>query len=190
MNGMSKADTLNLLDSHGLNTVDRIVVKKPFRAETLIGRLVNFPYEVISLRSWKEKMHLCPFYPNRPTGEILQIINDEWSKLKGMDEIIISQGINPEDSVMAGKIMDWDNEYVVEYFKGPGTVRKLDTITPLTERFPKRGMILSQVNKGWAPLYIAAKAFFRAYPGTIIEWSYYPYKIGKKNENWIYWEVL
>jgi len=194
MTGMSKADTLDLLEAHGMNTVDRIVVRKPFKAEQLIVKFMTSPHNVISLRSWKKGKHLCPFYPNQTQDQLLQIMNKDWDKLKVMDEIILSEGIDPEKSQMAGKILDTGNEYLVEYFKGPGTVRKLDTITPLTKRLPRKLTLgvdaVKDDFKIWAPLYIAAKAFFRAYPGTILEWSKYPNKIGKKKENFIFWEVI
>jgi len=187
---MSKADTLDLLEAHGMNTVDRIVLRKPFTAETLIRKFMTSPHSVISLRSWKKGKHLCPFYPNQTQDQLLQIMNRDWDKLKGMDEIILSEGIDPEESQMAGKILDTEKEYLIEYFKGPGTVRKLDTITPMSQRFSKRGKILPRESYEWLSLLVVAKAFFRAYPGTIIEWSRYPYKVGKKKENFIYWEVL
>lgn len=190
MRGMSKSGTLDLLESHGMNTVERVVLKKPFVANQLINQLIKFPHDMVSIRSWKSGQVLCPFYPNRPITQLLQIVNDEWDKLKKMDEIIFAQGINPDQSHMAGKVMDNETEIHIEYFNGPGTVRKLDTITPLVKSFPKKGVLLTKPFKDWAPLYIAAKAFFCSYPHSIIEWSYYPYKIGKLQENYIYWEVI
>jgi hypothetical protein len=190
MRGMSKADTLDLLEVHGMNTVDRVVLKKPFKPKTLLESITTITHPKISMRTWERGRVLCPFYPNQSADDLIQVVGRDWPKIKLVDGIILSEGINPDDSKMAGKIMDGETDLIVEYFEGPGTVRKLDTITPLTKRFPKKGVILTTPFNDWASLYVAAKAFFRSYPSTIIEWSYYPYKVGKKQENYIYWEVL
>ncbi len=190
MKGLSKADTLALLEAHGMNTVERVVVKKPFVAESIIGKIISFSHEVISLRSWRRGKVLSPFYPNCPVDKLLQIINDNWDSLKVCDEIIISEGINPDNSLRAGKIIDGETSMLIEYFNGPGTVRKLDKIQPLIKTIPKTGSISLQSLDDWFPLCLAAKTLFRSYPGHIIEWSKYPYKIGKKKEHYIYWEVI
>lgn len=106
---------------------------------------------------------------------------------------LCNEAISLQDSICAGNILTLDERnYFVEYFHGPGTPRDIETksakeLFVYTRSFgqPSRGEEPPDIIKQIA--YQASK--FRPVQGPyILEFSLYPYLIGRKQEEVIIWE--
>jgi hypothetical protein len=196
MQGLSKGESLELLRSYGMNTPQFRVFKKPFNREEMIRGSFEFPGN-ISVRTWRAGKIMCPFFPNRFGGDVPNIIDDLFSLHPDLDEIIFSEGINPQDSLKCGRLshieIPGDDAYaVIEYFEGPGTVRELDN--KVNEKVKR--MTVGKYNQptngdAWiSDLIRKCRMIFHVYPRATLEWSIYPTKIGTKKDNLIWWEIL
>lgn len=106
---------------------------------------------------------------------------------------LCNEAINLQESVCAGNILTLDDRnYFVEYFHGPGTPRDIeskgaDELKVYTRSFgsPSQGPHPPDIVKEMA--YLASK--FRPILGPyILEFSVYPYPIGKNQSEIIIWE--
>lgn len=188
MNRISKAESITLLQTFGLNTADRFVMKKPLIQDLLRAiYLMGDKYPKVSLRTHSIGKFNTPFFPNREVIDLVGEVDENWKDIEAQDEVILSEGINPDDSLCCGKIHDGNMGVLVEWIEGPGTVRDMEklgydslnreTIHRSTEGW--KGMLLRKVSK-----------LFSAYPGCTIEWSLYKYGVGKQKSDFIFWEVI
>lgn len=197
MRKFTKGESLDILRANNMNTPIYRVFKYPFNREMMISAIADFP-DKISIRTYRTNEVECPFFPNKSKSEIADILDSlfEDQEEKPLDEIILSQGIDPEFSWVCGRISHLDSlvteDYAyLEYFSGKGTVRDLDkkpSSDTTTKAIPRWGFKsslpweLHLINK--------CRIFFQSYPWTTLEWSIYPYGVGEKQENLIFWEVL
>ena len=137
-----------------------------------------------------------PFYPNRTREEALKILGKELlPQVDDKIDIIVAEGINPGDALMAGKYMRGDTE-VLEYIIGPSTVRDIDKGVPnrwevYGGRMPHDLLHLQlPINLHYSLFYTVEQADrgFRA--PYILEFSVYPYGVGKLDKPLIFWEVI
>lgn len=199
MKGLSKGRTLNLLNEWGFN-VPHFVVFHPTSSmpevpKSLIQLFNLFSGETISIRTWRENEFKCPFSPNKDISYQIDWLRENWETLKNHEEIIISEGIDPSKSLRAGKAVHLpSNDILVEYYEGPGTVRDMETMDSSRLRhflFP--GPFYGKVpydRRELMQLAARFRKFFMSHPERTIEWSQYPYKIGRRKEEFIFWEVL
>ena len=137
-----------------------------------------------------------PFFPNKPWGEIVDILNKELLPL--IDEkidIIVAEGINPKDSLISGRYLRNPKEGdILDYIRGPSTGRDVDRGSP-------ESWIPTSSYKKELPLHIqgqfmrvsnyARNSFPRAFKTSfVIEFSVYPYPIGRLKDKLIFWEVI
>ena len=138
-----------------------------------------------------------PFYPNKPWKEALEIITQILRGGSGKYMVIASKGINPEDSIAAGKYLKTNNVELIEYFVGPGTIRDLETNKverreiDLTNHvgFPIEKWSMDMIPYSHAMQRMRGRANLIP-PPFILEWSLYPYELGKKSERMIFWEII
>jgi len=106
---------------------------------------------------------------------------------------LCNEAINLQDSLCAGNILTLDSRnYFVEYFYGPGTPRDIESkganeLKVYTRSFgaPAQGPEPPDIIKQIA--FLASK--FKPVPGPyILEFSLYPYPIGKNQTEIIIWE--
>ena len=188
----SKGDSLNRLYQSGMNTPRFVVSRKPFNREDMIFRLIDFDGK-ISIRTWRKDGLVCPFFPNRPKSEVPDIL-DELFSMENLDEIILAEGINPEESLACGRASHMDDDSIIlEFFRGSGTVRDLDkkNLDEVTCLVVSRHKALILGEDDWIRLLLKqCREFYKFEPGTTLEWSYYKGRIGWKKENLIFWEAL
>jgi len=197
----SKIGSILKLMSLNLNTPDIIVLSS--REE--IYNIMKFKFngwERVSIRTdnkeGKEvyKKWDLPFFPNKLPGEASRILGIELLPL--IDEkidIIVAKGINPGDALMSGKYMRGDAE-VVEYIIGPSTVRDVDKGIPNSwdfygERMPHDLLHLQLPISFQYSLFHAIEQTDRGFRSPyILEFSVYPYGVGKLDKPLIFWEVI
>ena len=132
-----------------------------------------------------------PFFPNRTWGETVDVLEGELLQLvdKNLD-IIVAEGINPEDSLVSGRYLRDFKGDIVDYVLGPSTGRDVEAGVP----------------KQWNPSYSAnpplpeitkvadyakSPSFLRVFRVPfVLEFSIYPYPIGKLRDKLIFWEVI
>lgn len=195
MNRFTKGESLEILAKNQLNTPVFAILRPPYSVDELVGSLGMFPGNV-SVRTWQKGKLVCPFFPNRSPEEVMTIVRDLMEEGQ-VDEIILSEGIDPANSERCGRIShlvtDYYNETyaVIEYFEGPGTVRDLDTKSGTEKKMVEIPKWNFNAPELWMVYFMSkARPFFHKYPGSTLEWSYYPYAIGRKQDNLIFWEVL
>ena len=197
----NKMDSIRKLMSLNLNTPDIRVL----RSREDVYNFVKSNYEgweKVSIRAdnkeGKEvyKKWDLPFYPNRSSVEVKHILGMELLPLVSEKiDIIMAKGINPGDALMAGKYMRGDVE-VLEYIIGPCTVRDVDQTIPRKwnvygERMPQDLSCLQlPVNLNYS-LFHAVEQTDRGFRAPyILEFSVYPYGVGKLDKPLIFWEVI
>jgi len=160
-------------------------------------------WETISIRAdvkESKKVHYVswglPFYPNRTQEEALKILGKELLPLVNEQiDIIVAKGINPKEALMAGKYMRGDVE-VLEYIIGPSTVRDIDKGVPPSwniygERMPHDLIHLQLPISLHYSLFYTVEQTDRGFRAPyILEFSVYPYGVGKLNKPLIFWEVI
>lgn len=197
----SKVDSIWKLGSLGLNTPDIRVL----RSKEDVYNFIKSNYEgwkKISIRSDNKegkkiyKKWDLPFLPNRFQQEALKILGKDLLPL--VDEkidIIVADGINPDHALMVGKYLRGDKE-IMEYVIGPSTVRDIDKGVPKSweiygERMPSDLSCLQLPTNLQYCLFHAVEQVDRGFRSPyILEFSVYPYGVGKLNKPLIFWEVI
>ncbi len=193
---------LGQLSEAGFNVADFVC----FPPHTLKGRedeLKAFlaKHGTISCRHFheNEKVHFkCPVkYEQTDFDTVLAfcIANNEGdNEAKTAFYTLCNEAINLKDSICAGNILVLNEQtFFVEYFYGPGTPRDIESKGP--DELKTYGRTLGEPAKGVKPpdevlkMALEAKKFKaldnKAY---IMEFSLYPYPIGRDQTNIICWE--
>ncbi len=193
---------LHQLSESGFNVADFIC----FPPNTLLGREEELrvflkKHGTISCRHFheQEKAHFkCPVkYEQTDFKTILDFClannygdNDE----KTPFYTLCNEAINLKDSICAGNILVLNEQaYFVEYFYGPGTPRDIESKGP--DELKTYGKTMGQPAEGEKPpddvlrMVLNAKKF-KALDNKsyIVEFSLYPYPIGRDQTNIICWE--
>lgn len=139
-----------------------------------------------------------PFYPNQERDRALVHLGKLNYYIDKIN-IIVAKGINPHDTIMAGKYLrDPIQGDLIEYVWGPSTVRDVDEL-PLQMPWeivdqlraptpPFDHNILEAVRRvGYRARRIVPKRFAMPF---VLEFSIYPYPVGEKEESLIFWEVV
>jgi len=137
-----------------------------------------------------------PFFPNRPREVAhFRLRKDLLPLVDNKIDIIVAEGINPEDALMAGKYMRGDVE-VVEYVIGPSTVRDVDKGVPSSwnvygETMPHDlSRLQVPINLPYSLFHTVEQADRGFRTPYILEFSVYPYGVGKLDKPLIFWEVI
>jgi len=136
-----------------------------------------------------------PFYPNKDRRETYSILTKLGKCLDKID-IIVSKGIDLHDTIMSGKYMrDPVQGDIIEYVLGPSTVRDIDKGIPnswkIGGKMPHDLLSLQlPVNLHYSLSHTIEQTDrgFRA--PYILEFSVYPYGVGKLHKSLIFWEVI
>ncbi len=186
---------LQQLHDAGFNIVDFIC----FPPKTLAGReqeLKDFleAHKRISCRHFhdnEKKYFKCPFLPDQTDWETILGFCLENNK---QFYTLCNEAIDPKESICAGNILVFNEETCfVEYFYGPGTPRDIESKGPdELKRYSKAG---GEEAEGEKPpkevlnLVLQARQF-KALENKpyIVEFSVYPYPIGRKQTKVIVWE--
>jgi hypothetical protein len=190
--GLSKGQSIILLQSNGLNTPQCRVFNKPFDWDDMYHAVDGFD-ERVSIRTWRKGDFNCPFFPNLTKPEAKVMVKEIYhTSGELLDEIIMSEGINPQESMRCGRIMDMSlqgSRAFIEYFEGPGTVRELDSLHP--NKVFREQINGTQETPMWMSTLIRrCYPMFKQFPGCTLEWSHYNQPIGRLQERFIFWEVL
>ncbi len=193
---------LTQLSGAGFNVADFIC----FPPNTLRGReeeLRTFlvKHGTISCRHFheNEKVHFkCPVkYEQTDLDTILAFClanNEGENEAKTPFYTLCNEAINLKDSICAGNILVLNEQaYFIEYFLGPGTPRDIETKGP--DELKTYGKTVGQPAEGEKPpeeiLRMAMNARkFKALDNKayILEFSLYPYPIGRDQTEVICWE--
>ena len=194
-------DSIRKLMSLGINTPDVMVLACREDVYSFIKSEFN-NWEKVSIRTDNkrgkavyEKWGL-PFYPNRSQEKALKILGKELlSLVDDKIDILVAKGINPEESLLSGKYMRGDVE-VVEYIIGPSTVRDVDEKIPPSwnvygETMPHDlSRLQLPINLPYSLFHTVEQTDRGFRTPYILEFSVYPYGVGKLNKPLIFWEVI
>lgn len=147
----------------------------------------------ISLRHFhsdEDKKFACPFFPDQSDWETIKELaikhNREYYSL-------YNEVIEPKDATFTGNmVLQDDRNYMVEYFKGPGTPRDMEHKTDADglKRFTREIGVPMDPDSPIELKYLAS--YFRSFLSTtrpiLIEFQIYPYPIGLRKRNDIAWE--
>ena len=107
---------------------------------------------------------------------------------------LCNEALTLSDSIFAGNILIRSKrEYAIEYFSGKGTPRDIETIDPARIKYFERVFgkpMPSDVPDAIQNLRVSLQSFATELPITpvIIEFSLYPYPVGRNKSNAICWE--
>ena len=106
---------------------------------------------------------------------------------------LCNEAINTKDSVCAGNILVHnEHTYFIEYFYGPGTPRDIESKGP--DELKTYSKSLGQPAQGERPpeevlrMVLDARRFQPLNKAYIIEFSVYPYPVGKSRDYVVCWE--
>ena len=187
---MQKSESLQTLDMLGLNTIDYFITKDKAEATHYLAKHVH---ERRSMRTERGGEFGCPFYYDLPGAELLP------RALQHLDEgykLIFSPSLAWQDSIAFGSIaIVLAGDDIIEFVHGPGLCRDL-------EKHPgKQSIILPggsiapilasqhQLAKDLNLLYKLIKDHCYELAPCIVEFSYYPYRVGKLSKHFICWEL-
>lgn len=187
---MKKSDSLLLLDMLGLNTIDYFITQDEREATHYLAKHLK---EKRSMRTERGYEFLCPFYYNLPGEELLP---KALQHLKEGYKLIFSNSLDWRDSIAFGSLALVDKgEDCIEFVHGPGLCRDLEkhkerqsinilrgTVFPF---FKQDHALFNELNT----LYKKVKNSCYDQIPCIVEWSLYPYLVGKNQENFIFWEL-
>jgi hypothetical protein len=133
-----------------------------------------------------------PFFPNKNWGEVRDILNKELLHLVDRElDIIMAEGIDPKDSLISGRYLkDLEGEDVVDYITGSSTGRDIEKRTPkewkpTSSEVPPEQMQFSRI------VNYVKYSFSHAFEAPfVVEFSIYPYPIGRLKDKLIFWEVI
>ena len=192
-----KIDSLWKLRVLGLNTSNFKILKSRLDVDYFFNRT---DWKRISIRTdLKDPTKRgvsrfgLPFFPNLDYLEARKIIVHDSTVSTDDLDIIVSEGIDPKDALLSGKII-MENELKgnLEYILGASTVRSLDYVIPkrYTVKFSEPVTLLS-FNLPLEKLSHQIKQIILPSFRTpfIIEFSIYSHPIGRLKDRLIYWEV-
>lgn len=184
---------LQQLDEAGFNVVDFVC----FPPNTLKGRESELQaflakHKRISCRHFHEdeKKHFkCPVMYDRDNwDEIIAFCLEHNQKFY----TLCNQALTLDDSVYAGNILLLDERnYCIEYFAGKGTPRDIESKGADELIFFRREVGVPMPDDTPAPLKRLAFNFRNFVPDIrplIIEFSLYPYSVGRQDSNVVCWE--
>lgn len=176
---MGKLDSLFKLHNLGLNTPKLLaVVENSSRLPSNLSERVSVRTEKPGA-SFKE-----PHFPNVLYSEVKK---DLHKLLRSGYSIYIFEAINPRECVRKGTVMQHPEgtSFVFEWKDGPGTVRDLEKLVPETREYPGGIGVPEDLRQ---PL-SAIRTLGTSGLGMILEWSIYPYPVGRLQWRDIYWEL-
>lgn len=187
---MKKSDSLQMLDILGLNTIDYFITMDKKEATHYLAKHVN---EKRSMRTERGNEFLCPFYYNLPGEELLP------RAMQHIDEgykLIFSPSLDWKDSVAFGSIAILLNgDDCIEFVNGPGLCRDLDTHPDKQSLSILPGALVPIAWKD-SPIAAPLNGLYQLIRNNcyemapcIVEWSYYPYRVGKLGKHFIMWEL-
>jgi hypothetical protein len=182
---MGKLESLKELEMLGLNTPEFLCEIRRWKEDRL--EQWNDFYSVangkISVRTERDGETSCPFLPNitlrRAAVELPKLLKQDY-------RILIFRGIDPKDAAFRGNYAFLpDGSFVMEWKSGPGTVRDLET-----------ELHHSSSDKHRLPAFVKDAIYWpmrmrqdHIKKGSIIEWSLYPYDVGRLKQKAIHWEI-
>lgn len=186
---------LQQLSDAGFNVADFIC----FPPNTLLGREEELrvflkKHGRISCRHFHadEKTHFkCPVLYDQTDFETILAFCSEHNK---QYYTLCNEAINLKDSICAGNILVLNEEtYFVEYFYGPGTPRDIESKGP--DELKTYNRTMGQLSQGEPPPEEIRRMAFNARKfkaldnrAYILEFSLYPYPIGRNQTHIICWE--
>lgn len=189
---MRKSESLFLLDSLGLNTIDYFITKDKQEASHYLAKHIN---KKRSMRTERGEEFLCPFYYNQPAEELVS------KALKHIDEgytLLFSPSLDWKDCIAFGATaLTEDLDDHVDVVFGPGLTRELDTHKDKKSISIDLGSISPFLSKGLTfdqtrilhTNYQKVKLHCSNHRPCILEWSLYPYGVGKLEKHFIWWEL-
>ena len=189
----NKYDRIRFLMTQDLNTPLCKLVKSVADIELALGHL---PGDKASLRTYSlgnETKSKTPFHPNRPKGEIQELATKYLRE--GRFEIMVSEGVPEEDSVISAiSIIGLEHIYT-EYCLGPGTVRRLsmgEVVPTLYQWGRKTHHALCAVDPN---IKVQLEKVMRVMEpldchDILMEWTWSKNPVGWKKQNWIFWEFM
>lgn len=194
---LNKWTSIELLKKLSLNTTGEKITSQDELTRAFIS-LIS-PDNLISIRSFKENTLSFsePFFPNH---KVNPSFIQQLKKLLEDGYILIGyKPIKPEDTLWRGNIgfvpsrTGDDYHIVAEVKEGGGTVRDLANETYKSMKIlVDRGDVIQLLgNHGKNLLKGCDRILEELKPKKtmVVEWSVYPYGIGDKKEQLIYWEV-
>ena len=199
----AKGDSILKLMSLGLNTPDMLVLRSKGDVSSFFrhGLLHLFHMEgwkKISIRTDNKKGQETykkwglPFYPDKTMGETRKIISEELLDLvEDKIDILISKGINPQDSILSGKYLKDVGGDFLDYVLGPSTGRDIDRDIPKTWNVSLEVKPTDLPPREVVELLATVLGLRQNFQTPfVVEFSVYPYPIGKLNRTLIFWEVI
>lgn len=192
---MKKSDSLIKLDSLGMNTIDYFITKDKKEATHYLAKHITGRR---SMRTERGDEFLCPFYYWYPSEDLLP------KALKHIDEgykLIFSDSLDWKESVAFGSVALTKelNDHIDLVF-GPGLCRDLEahpkrisiaipigTITPFKEVVLENNDI-NQIRL-LNTIYKLVKDKCLDLAPCVVEFSRYPYPVGKMKKHFIFWEL-
>jgi hypothetical protein len=96
--------------------------------------------------------------------------------------LLVNQALPLADSRVAGNLLfRSENDFLCEYFRGPGTPRDMES------RDVMRFTASNFGREAWIMKLVTLVSRFRQRP-AIFEFSLYPYPVGQRKENLVFWE--
>lgn len=190
---MRKSYSLQMLDVLGFNTIDYFITANFAEAAQYLNRYYEAPR---SMRTEKGGDFHCPFYYNLP-GKIL--LEKAKLHIENGYTLIFSPSLDAKDCTAYGTLAFTNGPMdIMEFVIGPGLLRDLDTnpnkqileIKQGTTGFKTIGTGIAQGS--WYmlhELYKLAKLLGQDQAPCIFEWSHYPYRVGKMQKHFIFWEL-
>jgi hypothetical protein len=183
---MGKLASLEELERRGLNTPLLLLELKQFE-ENKLDKWKAFYSEAqgkVSIRTERDGEKLCPFRPNislhRAAAEMPDFIK------KGY-RILVFRGIDPNDSLFCGNFAHTGKKFIVEWIKGPGTVRELESSSRLNHVSVDTDKTLGKVIHPAQTLLDVLR--FTVKENELFEWSIYSKEVGKHPDHLIFWEI-
>lgn len=180
---MNKYDKIRALRDMNLNT------ENSFLAVNNNYELPKYAY--FSLRTqWtnpakQQKTPHCPWIKRSRVRKTVKEL------LKNGLEVIIAQGINPDNALFAGCVMKKRSVYVVEIAQGLGTVRRVTHDHQIDERHIVNAFLPRTNNKRVNQVLNTVHSLpelYNAKHDFLLEFSYYNQRVGWKQEPIIFWE--
>lgn len=188
---MRKSESLILLDMLGLNVLDFYITKDKREATHYLAKNMG---KKKSMRTERGEEFLCPFYYFQPAESLLD------KALKHLDEgytLIFCDSLDGNDTVMFGALALTGTTRVsdhIDFVVGPGKLRELDTHPKKISFDIPSGTLrpfieISGSEHLLAPLYKTIQDKCYEYVPCVVEFSYYPYPVGKLRTNYVFWEL-
>lgn len=199
----AKTDSILKLMSLGLNTPDMLILRSredvnSFLRHGLLHLYHMEGWEKISIRTDNKKGQETykkwglPFFPNKTVEEVRKIITKELLNLVNVKiDILVSKGIDPQDSIMSGKYLRSFEGDFLDYVLGSSTGRDIDKGIPRTWNVSTDVMPADLPQREIIELLATVLGLRRNFQTPfVVEFSVYPYPIGKLDRKLIFWEVI